>query len=139
MKYLSLILTLLLVFSCGKNSTSSGSNVDIEWRGGQTLVYHYRSGVLIRGTWLNKFEVIDGSGDIQLKILVNGSKKETEIATVQEGLTYKVSVAVGWSNCSYSNSSTVTLSSTSASDSRKLKLDCSSVGIGGISVSETTN
>ncbi len=139
MKYLILILTILLIFSCSKNSTSSGSDIDIEWSGGQTLTYSYSGGVPSGGTWYNKFEVISGSGDILLKFSVNGSKKETKTVTVQEGLIYKVRVTVSFGNCSSSNSSTVELSSTSASNSRKLTIDCASVGIGSVSVSETTN
>lgn len=139
MKYLSLVLVILLVFSCSKNSTSSGSNVDIEWRGGQSYSYRYSHGVLIGGTWHNKFEVTDGSGDVTFKVYVNGSKKKTETVTVEEGLEYKISIIVGTASCGYSNSSTAELKSSSVSSPRQLKTDCSSMGIGGISVSETTN
>ena len=138
MKHIILTLAILLVFSC-KNSSSSESNVDIEWKGGQTITYSYSGGVPSGGTWYNKFEVISGSGNVYLKIAVNGSNKATETITAQEGLTYKVKVVVSFGNCSNSNSSTVELSSTSATNSRKLKVDCASVGIGSASVSETTD
>jgi len=136
MKKIIPILIILLIIGCKNNSTSSESNVDIEWSGGQTLTYSYSGGVRSGVTWYNKFEVVNKSGDVYLKISVNSNKKETETVTVQEGLNYKVRVSVSFSNCSSSNSSTVELSSTSASNSRKLKLDCSQVGINSISVTE---
>ena len=138
MKNIILALSILLVLSC-KNSTSSGSNVDIEWRGGQVFTYRYSSGVLVGGTWHNKFEVTDGSGDVTFKVYVNGSKKKTETVTVEEGLIYGISVSVSTGSCSYSNSSTAELKSSSANSPRKLKTDCSSMGIGNISVNESTN
>ena len=139
MKNLILALALLFVFSCSENSTSTESNVDIEWRGGQILTYRYSSGVLVGGTWYNKFEVINGSGEVHLKFSVNGSNRENETVTVQEGLNYSVGAIISFGSCSNSNSSTVILSSNSASNSRTLTLDCADIGIGDISLSEITN
>lgn len=134
MKNIILVLSFLFVFSC--NSTSPGSEVDIEWTGGQSFSYSYSSGVPSGGTWYNKFEVTDGSGDVTFKVYVNGSKKESKTFTVEEGLNYKIAVSVSTGSCSYSSSATAELKSSSVSSPRKLIVDCSNVGIGSISVSE---
>jgi len=138
MKNLITILALFLVFSCSKNSTSSGSNVDIEWLSGQSLTYRYSSGILVGGTWYNKFEVTNGSGDVHFKVYVNGDKRETKTVSVQEGLKYSVGVSVSFGSCGNS-SSTAKLSTTSASDPRQLILDCPDIGIGEIGVLEITD
>ncbi len=95
-------------------------------------------GILVGGTWYNKFEVINGSGDIHFKVHVNGDKRETKTVSVQEGLSYKIGVSVSFGSCGNS-SSTAELSTTSAASPRQLKLDCPDIGIGAISVTEINN
>lgn len=50
MKNLLVIIFIVLMFLSCKNSSSSESTVDFEWRGGQSFSYNYSSGVLIGGT-----------------------------------------------------------------------------------------
>ena len=90
------------------------------------MTYHYSGGVPVSGTWCNKFEIINGSYDIHLKFSVNGSEKEKETVSIQEGLSYSIDTEIGFGSCYGSNSSTIELSSTSASNSRTLSLDCAS-------------
>lgn len=137
MKYLILTFTILIVFSC--KSSPSDPDVYIEWTGGQSYSYRYNSGVIVGGTWYNKFEVTDGSGDVTFKVYVNGSKEKSQTFTVEEGLEYHISIIVSTASCWGSNSSTAELKSSSVSSPRQLKTDCSGMGIGDISVSETTN
>ena len=127
----------MFAYSC--NSSSSDPDAYIEWTGGQTFSYSYSGGVPSGGTWSNKFEVTDGSGDVTFKVYVNGDKKKSETVTVEEGLIYKVSVGVSTGSCGHSRSAKVELKSSSVGSPRQLKVDCSNIGIGGISVSETTN
>ena len=127
-----------MFLSC-KNSSSSESTVDFEWRGGQSFDYSYSSGVPSGGTWYNKFEVTDGSGDITLKVYVNGTKKKSKTVTVEEGLIYRVSVGVSTGSCGYSRSAKVELKSSSVGSPRQLYVDCINIGISSIFVSESTN
>lgn len=138
MKKLTYILFFLLIFGCKKNGTSSGSDVDILWSSGSSFTYRYSYGILVGGTWYNEFEVTSGSGDITFKVYVNGSKKETETTTVEEGLVYKISVSVTFGDCYGSNSSTAEIRSSSADINRSLKVDCGSLSIGSVSVSESS-
>ncbi|MEE8340909.1 MAG: hypothetical protein V3R52_02295 [Candidatus Neomarinimicrobiota bacterium] len=131
-----IILTLAIMFAYSCNSSSSDPDAYIEWTGGQTFSYSYSGGVLSGGTWSNKFEAVDGSGDVTLKVYVNGSKKETKTVTVEEGLVYKISVSLSTGNCGNSNSATVELKSSSAESPRQLNIDCSNIGVGSINVSE---
>lgn len=81
----------------------------------------------------------DGSGDVTFKVYVNGTKKKSKTVTVEEGLIYRIGVSVSTSSCGYSSSATAELRSSSVGSPRQLKVDCSNIGIGSISVSEITN
>lgn len=136
-KSILVILLMLFVFSCNKASTNSESNVDIAWQGGSQLTYRYSTGVLAGCNWYSYFDVIDGSGDITFKVYVNGSKKKTETFTVEEGIQYIIIVSFSVSGCTgQSTSSNAELKSSSVNNSKKLSVDCSSISISDISLSE---
>ncbi len=133
MKKLILTLVIILVYSC-----DSQDQVDIEWTGLDSFSYSYSGGVPSGGTWYNKFEVTDGSGDVTFKVYVSGTKKKSETVTVEEGLIYKVGVSMNVGSCGYSNSARVEIKSSSVGSSRKKTVGCSNIRIGNISVSEIT-
>ena len=135
-KHIAIIISILLICGC-KTSTDSKSNVEIAWLSGSKLTYRYSSGVLVGGNWYNYFEVTEGDDDITFKVYVNGSKKQTETFTVEEELQYKIVISISVSGCAgSSNSSNAELKSSSVNNSKKLNVDCSSVSIGSISISE---
>ena len=139
MKKLSLLIIFLIITGCSKNSTSSESDIEISWQGGWSFTYRYASGTLVGGNWYKHFEVIDGSGDIIFKGYVNNSKKITESFTVEEGLTYKIKVSVSFGDCSASSSSTAEIRSSSANNNVSFQVDCNTLTISSISISEVTD
>lgn len=138
MKKITILIILLIITGCSKNSSSSGSDVEIIWLEGWSFTYNYAYGTIVGGTWYKKFEVVDGSGDITFKGYVNNSKEITETFTVEEGLTYKLRMTVSFGNCWGNNSATAEIRSSSAKENVSLQVDCKSLTIKSISISEVT-
>ncbi len=136
MKKLFLILSVLLIYSC---KTSPDPDVEFEWLVGTRFNYSYMYGTIVGGTWYNYFKVTNGSGDVTFKIYVNGSKKESITVTVEEGLSYSISIKVTIGRCWGSNSSNAEIKSSSVDTPKILNTDCEQLTIGEISVSEYNN
>jgi len=85
------------------------------------------------------FIIIDGSGDITFKGYVNNSKKITESFNIEEGLTYKIKVSVSFGDCSANSSSTAEIRSSSAKNNVSFQVDCNTLTINSISISEVTD
>ena len=139
MKKLSFLIIFLIITGCSKNSSSSESNVEIEYISGWTILYNYAYGTIVGGNCYIKFEVADGSGDITFTGYVNGSKEMAETFTIEEGLVYKLRVAISFGNCAAHASSTAEIRSPSAQNNASIKVDCSSLTIKSITISEVTD